>query len=247
MVFNDPKKWTTWISMAEYWYNTSFHSSLKVTPFEALYGFPPPTLSEFSIPGTVDSETQDFITQRQKMLQTIKENLLQAQARMKKFADRNRVERSFKPGDMVYLKLQPYRLAAFGLRSSLKLQTKYYGPFWVLSKVGNVAYKLQLPATVSIHPVFHVSQLKRHLGPSAVPNPDLPLVDQQGRIKTEPVLVLQTRQVPRNNLPVVQWLVQWANMPPDDATWEDASFMKATFPSFYNDTIRRWFSKPLPP
>lgn len=175
------------------------------------------------------------------MLATIKENLQMAQLRMKKYADKNRVDRVFAPGDMVYLKLQPYRLSAFGLRTSLKLQTKFYGPFRILNRVGKVAYHLQLPASVTIHPVFHVSQLKKHLGPKAIPNQDLPHVDVNGNIKTDPVAVLQTRQVPRNNLPVVQWLVQWANLPPDDATWEDANFMKGTFPEFYNDTVRAWF------
>jgi hypothetical protein len=113
--------------------------------------------------------------------------------------------------------------------------------------VGNVAYRLQLPSHVSIHPVFHVSQLKKHLGPTAIPHPDLPSVDANGNIKTDPLAVLQTCQVPRNNLPVVQWLVQWANLSPDDATWEDATFMKATFPSFYNDTVRAWFAPQTTP
>lgn len=206
------------------------------------YRFPPPAISEFSVPGHLDQEAHDFITQRQKILKSIKQHLQQAQARMKKYADRNRVEREFSPDDMVYLKLQPYRLAAFGLRSSLKLQTKFYGPFRILAKIGKVAYRLQLPSSVNIHPVFHVSQLKKHVGPTEIPTQDLPLVHTNGFIKTDPVAVLQTRQVPRNNLPVVQWLVQWANLPPEDATWEDASFMKGTFPVFYNTTVRAWFA-----
>jgi transposase InsO family protein len=218
MVSAEPRQWTKWISMAEYWYNMSFHSSLQVTPFEAIYGFPPPAIGEFALPGHLEPEAQDFTTKRQLMMETLKQHLHQAQHRMKHFADQNRVERTFSPGDMVYLKLQPYRLSAFGLHSSLKLQSKYYGPFRVLSRVGNVAYKLQLPAYVHIHPVFHVSQLKRHLGPTAIPNPDLPLVDAHGNIKTEPVAILQTRQIPCNNVAVVQWLVQWENLPPDDAT-----------------------------
>uniref|UniRef100_A0A8R7TIU8 Chromo domain-containing protein n=1 Tax=Triticum urartu TaxID=4572 RepID=A0A8R7TIU8_TRIUA len=84
----------------------------------------------------------------------------------------------------------------------------------------------------AIHPVFHVSQLKKHLGPLAIPCADLPLVGPDGRVCTEPSLVLETRQIPRNNLPVVQWLVQWENLPPEDASWEDADFIKKTFPAF---------------
>jgi hypothetical protein len=72
-------------------------------------------------------------------------------------------------GDMVYLKLQPFRQNNFGLHQSLKLTPKYYGPFIVLEKIGPSAYKLQLHESVEIHPIFHVSQLKKHLGPKVVP------------------------------------------------------------------------------
>lgn len=81
---------------------------------------------------------------------------------MKKYADRKRVDRSLEVGNMVYLKMQPYRLNAFGIRSHIKLQSKYYGPFRVLARIGQVAYKLLLPEGVGIHPVFHISQFKKH-------------------------------------------------------------------------------------
>lgn len=163
------------------------------------------------------------------MLRRLKENLAQAQSRMKKYADLHRSERQLAVRDMVYLKMQPYRTAAFGLKHALKLTSKYYGPFRVLQKVGNVAYKLQLPEGVGIHLVFHVSQLKRHCGKSAVPSPDLPLVGEDGKIKMEPTLVIETRAMPRNNTLVTQWLVQWANLPLENASWEDANFIKEKF------------------
>jgi transposase InsO family protein len=240
MTFANPKKWTSWLPMAELWYNTTFHTALKCTPFQALYGFPPPLLSEFSIPGPSDLEAKDFLSAKQDMLVQLKQNLVQAQSRMKKYADMNRSERQFDVGDMVYLKMAPYRLAAFGFRGAIKLHTKYYGPFKILQKVGTVAYKLLLPATVKIHDVFHVSQLKKHLGPKAVPSPDLPLINPDGTIKTAPALVLQVRQIPRNNLPVVQWFIQWDNLSPEEASWEDADFIKHTFPDFFRTTTEGW-------
>lgn len=60
-------------------------------------------------------------------------DLAAAQARMKKYANLKRTERVLQEGDMVYLKMQPYRLNAFRLRTHIKLQSKYYGPFRVLS------------------------------------------------------------------------------------------------------------------
>lgn len=141
------------------------------------------------------------------MIRQIKNNLAQSQARMKKYADQNRSGRNYEVGDMVYLKMQPYRLAAFGLRQSLKLTSKLYGPFRILQKVGALTYRLQLPSGVGIDPVFHISQLKKHLGPCAIPYPQLPLVDKEGRIKTEPTAVLDTRVLPRPPQLVTQWLV----------------------------------------
>jgi hypothetical protein len=190
MVFQQPKKWASWLPMAEWWYNTSYHTAIKLSPFQALYGYPPPMLSEFSIPIQGDTEAQDFLVVRQQMLTQLKENLSQAQARMKKYADLKRTERKLDIGDMVYIKMQPYRMAAFGIRQSIKLTSKFYGPFRVLEQIGKLAYKLQLPAGVKIHPMFHVSQLKKHLGANVVPEPGLPLITSDGCIKMAPAKVL---------------------------------------------------------
>jgi hypothetical protein len=104
-----------------------------------------------------------------------------------------------------------------------------------------LAYKLLLPEGVGIHPVFHVSQLKQHLGPRAVLEQGLPLVGVDGKIKTEPLQVLETRSLPRNKVLVTQWLIEWQNLPATDASWEDATFIKRVFPDFFSNTIKAWF------
>ncbi|GAA0145053.1 hypothetical protein LIER_05334 [Lithospermum erythrorhizon] len=63
---------------------------------------------------------------------------------MKRFADHSRTDRTFKVGEQVYLKLQPYRQNSVALRKNLKLVAKYYGPFEVLEKIGPVAYRIKL-------------------------------------------------------------------------------------------------------
>ena len=78
-----PKEWVKWLPWAEWWYNTSYHSSIKMTPFEAVYGQPPPTITKY-VPGSskvdqVDKELMD----RNKIIQLLKDNLIAAQARMK--------------------------------------------------------------------------------------------------------------------------------------------------------------------
>uniref|UniRef100_A0A453NRI9 Reverse transcriptase n=1 Tax=Aegilops tauschii subsp. strangulata TaxID=200361 RepID=A0A453NRI9_AEGTS len=135
MTTNEPKKWMSWVPLAEYWYNSTYHTALKMSPFQALYGFPPPLISEPAIPGPEDTEAQEFLSSKQHMLEQIKDNLHKAQHRMKHYADMKRVERTFEVGDLVYLKMAPYRLAAFGFRGALKLQNKFYGPFMISQKI----------------------------------------------------------------------------------------------------------------
>ena len=160
MVFQEPKKWAEWLPLVEWWYNTTYHTTLKVSTFKALYGYDASLISEITVPGPEDPEdleAQDFLAEKQHLLTQLKENLVQAQARMKKYADSHRSERVFVVGDMVYLRVQPYRMAAFGLRQSIKLTSKYYGPFRILERIGSLDYKLQLPVGVQIHPVFHAA------------------------------------------------------------------------------------------
>jgi hypothetical protein len=175
------------------------------------------------------------------MIIKLKQNLAQAQSRIKKYADKKRVDREFIVGAVVYLKLQPYRHTAFGLHQNLKLKTKYYGPFRVMERIGPSAYKLQLPASVAIQPVFHVSQLKQHIGPKALPQANVPLGTPEGYIKIAPSSVLDTRALPRNDEIVTQWKILWANLDSSQATWEDKFFIKSAFPEFYTKTIQEWW------
>lgn len=233
MVFQEPKQWAKWLATAEWWYNTSFHSSLNMTPFEALYHYPPPMIGEFSLTNETCPAAKLTLQEREQMIQQLKENLLAAQNRMKVYADQHRSDRHYNVNDMVYLQIQPYRQNAFGLRGSLKLRTKYYGPFKILERVGEVAYRLQLPDTTTIHPVFHISQLKKHVGKHAVPLPHVPLVTEDGKIKTTPFAVLDERIIQRQKTPVKQLLIHWESLGPEDATWEDLRFIETQFPGFY--------------
>ncbi|XP_070007876.1 uncharacterized protein [Nicotiana sylvestris] len=93
---------------------------------------------------------------------------------MKQFADQRRTEREFQVGDMVYLKLQPYRQTFIALKKNLKLSSKYYGLFQVISRIGQVAYKLLLPPDSKVHPAFYISLLKKKVGTKVVVQTTLP-------------------------------------------------------------------------
>lgn len=79
---------------------------------------------------------------------------------MKKGADSKRRDVKFEVGDLVYLKLRPYRRMTLATRPNEKLVPRFYGSFAIEQKIGPVAYKLALPSHCNIHPVFHVSQLR---------------------------------------------------------------------------------------
>jgi hypothetical protein len=90
---------------------------------------------------------------------------------MKHQADKHRAEREFAVGDNVYLKLQPYVQTSIARHPHQKLAFRYYGPYTVLQRIGSVAYKLNLP---QIHPVVHVSLLKKAIGLTALVSAQLP-------------------------------------------------------------------------
>lgn len=179
--------------------------------YQALHGTVPPLLGEFLIPFALSEGMHDKAQAKAAIVESIK-------ARMKYFAVQKHSEQTLDIGDMVYLKIQHYSHNALGIHNSLKLHSKYYGPFRVLEKIGSVAYRLLLPTNCHIHHVFHVSQLKKHLGSKAFPESSLPLVDPDGNILSASLAVLERRLIPRNNESVVQWKIHWTNLPELAAT-----------------------------
>lgn len=93
----------------------------------------------------------------------------------------------------MYLKLQKNKQQGFIQVANPKLATRYCGPFRVLECIGEVAYKLELPQDSSVHPYFHVSILKKHIGPADNVTSSLPLLDAHGGLRTEPENILQRR------------------------------------------------------
>ena len=100
----------------------------------------------------------------------------------------------------------------------------------MLQRVGEVAYRLDLPSDSKIHPIFHVSCLKLKLGQQVSPLPTLPPLDEIGQIISEPLAVLQTRTKTLRSKSITEVLIQWLGTAPEDATWESLHQLKLKFP-----------------
>ncbi|KAJ3705864.1 hypothetical protein LUZ61_009569 [Rhynchospora tenuis] len=228
-----PKRWHKLLPMAEWWYNTSFHSAIQTTPFQALYGYAPTQIPMGQPPKSQVEAVNKLFKERHAINLKLRDQIAKAHERMKKFADRKRTERKFSIGDWVYLKMQNYRQVTVQGRQNNKLSPKYCGPFEIVGKVGEVAYQLNLPAGSQIHDVFHVSQLKGKIGRNEVVSANLPDLSSEPIADTLPEAILARRMVKRKNEYVAQVLIKWSNKPEEMATWEDYDSVVAAYPNVH--------------
>jgi len=123
-------------------------------------------------------------------LALLKQNLVVAQERTKSQANKHWTDREFQERDWLLLKLLPYRKKSLATRANLKLWQRFYGPFQILKRVGQFAYKLDLPSHSKLHPIFHVSCLKPKLGAHVQTLPNLPPKDSDGVLRLEPQAII---------------------------------------------------------
>ena len=229
-VSSRPKQWVVWLAWAEYWFNTSFNASTQLSPFQALYGRSPPILFRGETYPSKVLEVQALVATRDEVLAELKDNLSLAQQRMKFFADQRRREVQFELGDWVFLKFQPYRMRSLARKPNEKLSPRFYGPYQILQRVGPVAYRLALPPTCRLHPVFHISRLKKAVPPQQQPQ-ELPAgLSEEGILQTEPERLLDIRTTPAGATEV---LVKWLDLPDCENSWELLSALQSQFPAVH--------------
>ena len=136
---------------------------------------------------------------------------------MKQQADQHRFERTFQVGDMVFLRLQPYKKSSLKLKGRQNMALKFYK---VLQKIGSVSYKLELPPSSCIHLVFHVSCFKKVIGTNIKAQSVLPELDNEGSIILESEAILNKRTRQLRSQSITEVLIQWYGMQLEDATWE---------------------------
>ncbi|XP_068658005.1 uncharacterized protein [Aristolochia californica] len=144
---------------------------------------------------------------------------------MKKHADLKRRESSFNIVDQVLLKLRPEQFRH--LRSKNKgLLKKYEGPFPIIERVGNLAYKLQLLKMFKFHNIFHVSNLKPYFedpDPDRVVDPRAPMDISTTFDNRVEYIIADREERERGNPRRTQYLVKWQGQLESEATWQDAA------------------------
>jgi len=140
--------------------------------------------------------------------------------------DKSHVERIFSEGEWVYLRLQGYRQQSVHKRSNKKLSPKFYGPYRVVKRIGQVAYQLALPPQAKIHDVFHVSVLKKWVGDGVPIQDHLPTLHEDSQPLPQAIIGQ------RHHQGATEVMVHWQGFSPAEATWESLSDFELRFPSF---------------
>ncbi|MCF8701880.1 hypothetical protein L3054_10855 [Corynebacterium sp. MC-10] len=226
--------WDEHLPLVEFAYNNSYQSSIQMAPYEALYGRKCRSpIGWFDVGETV-LIGPEVIQQAVDKVKMIRERLLSAQSRQKSYADKRRRPLEFQIGDWVFLKVSPMKgVMRFGKRG--KLSPRYVGPYQIVRRIGKVAYELDLPTAMEgIHPVFHVSMLRKCIGdPSVIfPIEDIQ-VTQDLTYEEQPVAILDRQVKKLRNKEVASVKVLWRNDNREEMTWEAEESMRKRYPQLF--------------
>jgi hypothetical protein len=162
---NDGPKWDKHLLLAEFSYNNSYQDSIKMSPFEALYGRPCCTPLSWNESSERVIFGPNIVTEAEEKVKQIRANILTAQSHQKSNTDKRHRPLEFEVGDHVYLRVSPLKsVCRFGIKG--KLAPRYIGMYPIIDKYVPTSYQVELPSKLSgVHNVFHVSQLKICLKP----------------------------------------------------------------------------------
>jgi hypothetical protein len=192
-VMDKPSKWEDYLHLVEFAYNNGYQASLKMSPFEALYGRRCNTLVSWDNPADRTVVGLELLKEMEDQMSKIKQNLKASQDRQKSYADKNRFHREFKVGDHVFLRVKANR-SSLKLGSCAKLAARFCGPFDILERIAPVVYMIAFTASMSVHNVFHVSMLNKYI-PNAnhVIDWNVIQVEQEGVFQVHPVRILDQK------------------------------------------------------
>ncbi|KAI3795400.1 hypothetical protein L1987_38052 [Smallanthus sonchifolius] len=226
--------WESHLPLVEFSYNNSYHTSIKAAPFEALYGRKCRSPIFWTEVGDSQLTGPELVFETSEKIVQIRNRMAAARDRQKSYADKRRKPLEFQIGDMVLLKVSPWKgVIRFGKRG--KLNPHYVGPFKIRKRIGPVAYQLDLPEGLSgVHNVFHILNLKKSLADEslAVPLEELH-IDEQLRFIEEPVEIMdrEVKSLKHSKIPIVR--VRWNLKRGPEFTWEREDQMMRKYPNLY--------------
>jgi hypothetical protein len=224
--------WDKRLPYVEFSYNNSYQVSLKMSPFQALYGRSCRTPLQWDQPREKQVFRPDILLEAEENIKMVRENLKIAQSRQWSYADTKRRELSFEVGDFVYLKVSPIK----GVRR-FKVKGKLATNMLVCIRFSRSVEKwpISLPEDLSVvHDVFHVSQLKKCLRVPEEQSPVEGLEIQEDLTYIEkPTQILETadRVTRRNTIRMCK--VRWGHHSEEEATWEREDDLMAKYPELF--------------
>nr|GEU92421.1 retrotransposon protein, putative, Ty3-gypsy subclass [Tanacetum cinerariifolium] len=231
------KGWVNHLSLVEFSYNNSYHVSIKAAPFEALYGRKCRSPICWTEVGEAQLLGPELIQEKTEKIIQIRQRMQASRDRQKSYADLKRKVMEFQIGDMVMLKISPWK-GVVRIGKWRKLNPRYVGPFKVLDKVETVAYKLELPQELSrVHNTFHVSNLKKCHADEPL---DVPLdglhVDDKLHFVEEPVEIVdrEVKRLKRSRIPLIK--VRWNSKRGPEFTWEREDHFRKKYPHLFSKT-----------
>nr|GEU84270.1 putative reverse transcriptase domain-containing protein [Tanacetum cinerariifolium] len=206
-VINFDNSWDRHLPLVEFSYNNSYHASIKATPFEALYWRKCRSPVCWHEVGDSQLTSPELIRETTEKIVQIKNQLLTARSRQKSYADVRCKPIEFEVGDMVMLKVSPWK-GVIRFRKRGKLSRWYIGPFEIIERIGPVAYKLELSKKLhGIHNIFHVSNLEKCMADEnlVIPLEEVQLDDKYHFIE-EPVEIMDrgVKQLKQSRNPIVK-------------------------------------------
>jgi hypothetical protein len=221
--------WTDLLPLAEHAYNCTHHSSIGMSPFYANLGYNP-RLS-ISLRETRTPAVHERLCKLKEVHQLARRNIQQAIEQHAKYANKKRSSAPpFQPGDRVWLLRRNIKTT----RPSDKLESKRLGPFRILSPIGQSAFRLDLPDTMRIHPVFHVSLLEPYhpntLPDRGMPAPPDPIIREDGQVAHIVEAILDSDYKGRGRNRRLEYFVHWEGYPIADRSWIFASDLDSDDP-----------------
>ncbi|GKC35264.1 hypothetical protein Tco_1047648 [Tanacetum coccineum] len=226
--------WDRHLLLVGFSYNNSYHASIKVAPYEALYGQKCRSPVCWSEVGDSQLTGPELIRDTTENIVQIKNHFLTSRSRQKSYADRRTKPLEFEVDDMVLLKVSPWKGAVhFGKHR--KLSPRYIGPFKILDRVGPIAYTLELPKELKgIHSTFHVLNLKKCLAESdIVVSMDEIQLDNKLHMIEEPMEVVdrEVKRLKQSRIPIVK--IRWNSQRGPEFTWEREDQIKKKYPYLF--------------